>query len=53
MAVIDLDRATLDERLGPWLSAKQIDALLARRDLILERADTLVEKRGEAAVLYP
>lgn len=48
-----LDRARLDEHLGPWLEPKQITALLARRDLILDHADALVSKRGEAAVLYP
>lgn len=48
-----LDRARLDEHLGPWLDPKQIKALLARRDLILKLADERVAKHGEAAVLYP
>lgn len=48
-----LTREQLDEHLGEWISEKQIAALLARRDLILERAEKLVKKRGETAVLYP
>lgn len=48
-----LDRATLEEKMGRWLSAKQIDALLKRRDLIVSRADRLVAEKGEEAVLYP
>jgi hypothetical protein len=30
-----LDRATLDRELSPWLQGSEIDALLARRDLIV------------------
>jgi len=47
-----LDRAQLEEHLGPWLVAKEIDALLERRQLILDRADTLLAKWGESVVLY-
>ncbi|MDH3746466.1 MAG: hypothetical protein OES47_15315, partial [Acidobacteriota bacterium] len=48
-----LDSALLTERLGRWLTKKQIETLLIRRDLILERADMLVESLGEEKVLYP
>lgn len=48
-----LDRPLVEEKLGPWLSPRQIGALLARRDLILERAKKLVAERGELPVLYP
>ena len=42
----------LTERLGAWLTPMQIEALLARRDLIITRADELVAERGQGAVLY-
>ena len=47
-----LDRATLDARLGRWLTGPQIEGLLRRRDKILALAASLVQERGEAAVLY-
>ena len=47
-----LGRAELVDRLGPWLSEKEIDALLKRRALILELADSLVARWGESVVLY-
>ena len=47
-----LERRALDERLGPWLTRKQIEALWVRRDLILELADRRVAEQGEAAVLF-
>lgn len=43
----DVRRAT-----GRHLSIFEIDALLARRDLIVTRFDGLIAARGEAAVLY-
>jgi len=48
-----LDRALLEQKLGAWLSPNQIEAILARRDLVLKRAEKLVAERGEARVLYP
>lgn len=48
-----LDLAVLKEKLGPWLTTPEIEALLKRRDLILARAEQQVKERGEAAVLYP
>jgi len=42
----------LTERLGAWLTPMQIEALLARRDLVVARADELVAERGQGAVLY-
>jgi hypothetical protein len=47
-----LNRAQLEDRLGPWLSGKEIDSLLKRRDLIVELADSLVAQWGESVVLY-
>jgi len=47
-----LDRSALEERLGPWLTKKQIEALWVRRGLILELADRRVAEQGEEAVLF-
>jgi hypothetical protein len=52
-ALGELSRERLDGRLGPWLDRKQLDALWARRERILELAAERVAERGEAAVLYP
>ncbi len=48
-----LDNKVLDEKLGRWLSKRQIEGLLARRDLILQRAERLIAGGDPAAVLYP
>lgn len=48
-----LDRPLLDQKLGRWLTGRQIDALLKRRDTILALAKQRVAEKGEAAVLYP
>ncbi len=47
-----LDKPLLQEKLGRWLNGRQIDALLARRDKILELASRLVAEQGEDKVLY-
>lgn len=47
-----LDRATVDQRLGAWLDARQLDGLWARRNLILELAARRIAERGEAATLF-
>jgi hypothetical protein len=47
-----LTRAGLDERLGRWLTASEIEALLARRDRIVEHFDGVIATRGEAVALY-
>jgi hypothetical protein len=48
-----LDKETLAERLGRWLTAAQIKSLLNRRDQILRRVDKLVALKGEEVVLLP
>jgi hypothetical protein len=48
-----LDAELLEQALGEWLSKGQRQALLARRDLILEHARKLAAERGEDAVLFP
>ena len=47
-----LDEAVVRERLKPYLSSFEMDALLTRRKLILERLDKLIAERGEEKVLY-
>ena len=47
-----LDRQSLDERLGPYLTPGQIEAILARRDLLVRHFDNLIESKGEKAVLF-
>jgi hypothetical protein len=48
-----LEKATLTERLGKHLNRYQIDGILQRRDLIVQRARRLAMEKGEAAVLFP
>lgn len=43
----------LEERLSPWLTRAQIEAILERRDRIVETAERLIAERGELAVLFP
>ena len=47
-----LDEDMLKERLNDYLTTSQIRGILARRDLILERAEELIAERGEDRVLY-
>ena len=47
-----LDKNDLSKKLGKYLKAVQITALLQRRDLILALARDAVAQRGEAAVLF-
>lgn len=46
------DRQLLGEKLGRWLTGRQIDTMLKRRDKILALAERLVAEKGEAGVLY-
>lgn len=52
-AMEKLDRPTLTKHMSKYLSPYQIDALLQRRDLIVQRARRLASEKGEAAVLFP
>jgi hypothetical protein len=47
-----LDRATLVQRLKPYLNSTEIDGILARRDKIVRFFDGEIAARGEAAVLF-
>jgi len=47
-----LNRETLQGKLGAWLSKGEIDALIARRDVLAAILDKQIAAKGEAAVLY-
>ncbi len=47
-----LDREAFERRLGRFLKADQLDALEARRGLIVRHFDEEVARNGERAVLY-
>jgi len=47
-----LDRDVMRDRLRPFLLDVEIDGLLARADLIVERLAALIAARGEAAVIW-
>ena len=47
-----LTEKILEERVGRWLTNPQIEALLKRRDKLLELAEQRIAENGEAAVLY-
>lgn len=44
--------AAITERLSPWMSAKEIDALLERRMRLLSLIEERIRSEGEAAVLF-
>lgn len=48
----DLEPSTIRRELEPFLDPAEIDALLARRDKILERLDAEIAARGERLVLF-
>ena len=49
-ALEGLDRAHVDDRLGPWLTKAEVKALWARRDRILDLARERAAEAGEASV---
>ena len=48
----ELTREPLRKRLGRWLNNDQIDAVLARRNLIVGVFEKQIAAKGEATVLY-
>ncbi|MBI1787363.1 MAG: hypothetical protein HYR60_07410 [Acidobacteria bacterium] len=47
-----LDKNVVKERLKPWLTGMEIDAVMGRRDLIVKYVEKLIKEKGESAVLY-
>ena len=48
----NLDEANLRERLDPYLGRYEIDALLVRRDKVVEHIQALIDELGEERVLF-
>ena len=48
-----LTRADLDRALGPWLDSGAIDAVMKRRDKMIEDVDKLIARKGRALVIVP
>lgn len=47
-----LDFATIKKAVGPYLTDKEIDAILARKGLLLKEIDEMIKEKGEKSVLY-
>ena len=47
-----LDKETLDEAVGEFLTSSEIDQLLERRDLVVAHIQGLIDERGEGAVVF-
>jgi hypothetical protein len=47
-----LNFALIRDNVGEYLTEKEINAVLLRRDLILEAVDERIKKLGENKVLY-
>ena len=45
-------RMILESELRPYLTKSEINALLTRRDLVIDFFDKAVPEKGEQAVLY-
>lgn len=50
--LLKLDEEAVRPALGGYLSQEEIEALLARKDLIVERIKSLINEKGEEAVLF-
>ena len=50
--VKSLDDAKVRELVGDYLNDKEVEALLARKDLILAEVDRMIQEKGEDKVLY-
>jgi hypothetical protein len=48
----NVDAAELRERLKPYLRPIEIDALLNRREIIVDMIHKMIAERGEANVLF-
>ena len=47
-----LTRALLEEHTGAYLEGGEMDAVLVRRDMLVDHFEALIEQKGERAVLY-
>lgn len=51
-ALQNLDRGRAAERLGPFLTASEIDAMFIRRDKLVEHIRGLIDKWGESMIIF-
>jgi hypothetical protein len=51
-ALKELDRASADTALSPYLTKTEINALFARRDKLVEHIQGLIDKSGEELILF-
>lgn len=47
-----LTREPLRQKLGRWVTGDQIDAVLARRDLLVRTLESQIAAKGEATIVY-
>ena len=47
-----LDRTAVQNAVGPYLTAGEIEALMARKPILLAEIDDMIKREGEKAVLY-
>ena len=47
-----LDKASVQKAVGPYLTAEEIGALMARRPILLAEIAEMIKENGESAVLY-
>jgi hypothetical protein len=47
-----LDQKTIESKLGDYLYVEEIDALLTRKRLIIEKIEELIKQKNEKAVLF-
>ena len=50
--LVALDPAVTAERLAPYMSPREVDALLERRKRLMALIEKMIAERGESAVLY-
>lgn len=50
--LLSLDDGAVAEKLNKWLNNDEINALLARKTIICETLERLIQERGEEAVLF-
>ena len=48
----DLNKRMVLEAVGPYLTKKEVRAMLKRRDLIVQVIDARIQKYGKAAIIY-
>jgi len=47
-----LEKAAVQAAVGPYLTGAEIDALMARKPILLAEIDEMIRRDGESAVLY-